>query len=96
MVSNQMNNEERNLRERQDEFIDDDADAYEEGDVTGFMEHKFLPGSGINSFNVSFLCFSLLRCASAQCSVKTKPNVRTVDAIPAIFTAASNSWSQNG
>lgn len=56
MVSNQHNNEQRKLNERVDEFIDDDADAYEEGDVTGFMEHKFLPGpnSGINSFNVSF------------------------------------------
>lgn len=57
-MSNQKNNEERKLNERQDEFIDDDA--YEEGDVTGFMEHKFVPGSGINSFNVSFLCFSLI------------------------------------
>jgi hypothetical protein len=70
MVSNPMNNEERKLNERQDEFIDDDADAYEEGDVTGFMEHKFLPGSGINSFNVSFF----LRCASTECSGKTKAN----------------------
>lgn len=88
-------NEERKLKDRQDEFIDDEADGFEEGDVTGFMEHKFLPNSGTNSFNVSFLCFfSLL--LPLQSTVKTKLNVRIVDAIPAIFIAASNSWSQDG
>lgn len=59
-----MNPQEKN--NRQDQFIDEAADnidynnEYDEGDVTGFMQQKPLPNSGINSFDVSsnFLCFS--------------------------------------
>lgn len=66
MGLNQVRNDERNLKNRQDTFADDDLEGFEEGDVTGFMEHKFLPSSGTNSFNVSFLCFELfLSCGSS-------------------------------
>jgi hypothetical protein len=73
MGLNQMKNEERRLRDRQDQFIDDEADGYEEGVVTGFMEHKYVPpSSGINSFNVSFLCFSFSFYAVRQFSRANK------------------------
>lgn len=92
MGSNQMKNEDRKLKDRQDHFIDDESDGYDEGDVTGFMEHKFLPSSGIN---VSCLCFSfcLNHRSAVQSSEMTMLKLRTVDAISAIFIAASNSWS---
>lgn len=51
--------EQRKLRRKQDQYIDEAIDYKEDseelGDVTGFMSQKPLTNSGMNTFNVSFL-----------------------------------------
>lgn len=51
--------EQRKLRRKQDQYIDEATDYKEDseelGDVTGFMSQRPLANSGMNTFNVSFL-----------------------------------------